>query len=41
MAEFIYQMIKARKAYGDRETPQIKPFSTLIFKIELVGLGRK
>lgn len=29
------------KAYGDRETPQIKPFSTLIFKIELVGLGRK
>lgn len=29
------------KAYGDRETPQIKPFSTLIFKIELVGVGRK
>ena len=26
---------------GDRETPQIKPFSTLIFKIELVGVGRK
>ena len=29
------------KAYGDRETPQIKPFSTLVFKIELIGLGRK
>ncbi len=29
------------KAYGAQDTPQIKPFSTLIFKIELVGLGRK
>ena len=29
------------KAYGDRETSQIKPFSTLVFKIELIGLGRK
>lgn len=27
-------------AYGDREQGKIKPFSTLIFKIELVGLGR-
>ena len=26
-------------AYGDRETGEIKPFSTLIFKIELVGIG--
>ena len=28
-------------AYGDREQGQIKPFSTLIFKIELVKLGAK
>ena len=34
-------VIPQDKAYGDRETPQIKPFSTLIFKIELVGVGRK
>ena len=34
-------VIPQDKAYGDRETPQIKPFSTLIFKIELLGLGRE
>ena len=28
-------------AYGDREQGQIKPFSTLIFKIELVKVGSK
>ena len=28
-------------AYGDREQGQIKPFSALIFKIELVKLGAK
>lgn len=27
-------------AYGDREQGQIKPFSVLIFKIELVGIGK-
>lgn len=27
-------------AYGSRETGQIKPFSTLIFKIELLGTGK-
>lgn len=27
-------------AYGDRESGPIKPFSALIFKIELVGLGQ-
>lgn len=27
-------------AYGDREQGQIKPFSALIFKIELVGIGK-
>jgi FKBP-type peptidyl-prolyl cis-trans isomerase FklB len=26
-------------AYGEHETGQIKPFSTLIFEIELVGIG--
>lgn len=34
-------VIPQDQAYGDRETPEIKPFSTLVFKIELVGLGRK
>ena len=28
-------------AYGEREQAQIKPFSALIFKIELVSLGAK
>ncbi len=28
------------KAYGSRDQGQIKPFSVLIFKIELVGLGK-
>ena len=28
-------------AYGEREQGQIKPFSVLIFKIELVSLGEK
>jgi FKBP-type peptidyl-prolyl cis-trans isomerase FklB len=27
-------------AYGEREAGQIKPFSTLIFKIELVGIEK-
>ena len=27
-------------AYGDREQGQIKPFSTLIFKIELLSAGK-
>lgn len=34
-------VIPQDKAYGDSQTPQIKPFSTLIFKIELIGLGRE
>ena len=34
-------VIPQNQAYGDRETSKIKPFSTLIFKIELIGLGRK
>ena len=34
-------VIPQDQAYGDRETSKIKPFSTLIFKIELIGLGRK
>ena len=34
-------VIPQDQAYGDRETSEIKPFSTLVFKIELVGLGRK
>ena len=32
-------VIPQEQAYGERQTPKIKPFSTLIFKIELVGLG--
>lgn len=28
-------------AYGAREAGQIKPFSTLIFKIELIKVGGK
>lgn len=28
-------------AYGDREAGQIKPYSPLIFKIELLGIGKK
>lgn len=32
-------VIPQDQAYGERQTPKIKPFSTLIFKIELVGLG--
>ena len=28
-------------AYGDREQGQIKPYSPLVFKIELIGLGEK
>ena len=34
-------VIPQEMAYGNRETPQIKPFSALVFKIELVGLGRE
>ena len=34
-------VIPQDQAYGDRETSKIKPFSALIFKIELIGLGRK
>lgn len=34
-------VIPQDQAYGDHETSDIKPFSTLIFKIELVGVGRK
>lgn len=34
-------VIPQDQAYGDRETSDIKPFSTLIFKIELVGVGKK
>ena len=34
-------VIPQDQTYGDRETSKIKPFSTLIFKIELIGLGRK
>ena len=34
-------VIPQELAYGDRESSDIKPFSTLVFKIELVGLGRK
>lgn len=33
-------VIPQNLAYGDRESSDIKPFSTLVFKIELVGLGR-
>ena len=32
-------VIPQDQAYGERQTSKIKPFSTLIFKIELVGLG--
>lgn len=32
--------IPQEMAYGARETAQIKPFSALIFKIELVGTGK-
>ena len=28
-------------AYGEREQGQIKPFSVLIFKIELISVGGK
>ena len=34
-------VIPQEMAYGNRETPQIKPFSALVFRIELVGLGRE
>jgi len=27
-------------AYGSRESGQIKPFSTLIFEVELVGIEK-
>ena len=33
--------IPQQMAYGDREQPQIKPFSALIFKIELVSMSGK
>ena len=33
--------IPQQLAYGEREQGQIKPFSTLIFKIELISLGGK
>jgi len=33
-------VIPQDKAYGSREQGQIKPFSTLVFKIELVGIGK-
>jgi FKBP-type peptidyl-prolyl cis-trans isomerases 1 len=33
--------IPQQLAYGDREQGQIKPFSALIFKIELVKVGGK
>jgi len=29
------------QAYGSREQPNIKPFSTLVFKIELISVGEK
>ena len=32
-------VIPQDQAYGERNTGKIKPYSTLIFKIELVGLG--
>ena len=32
--------IPQEMAYGDREQGQIKPFSPLVFKIELLGLGK-
>ena len=32
--------IPQEMAYGEREQRQIKPFSTLIFKIELISLGK-
>lgn len=34
-------VIPQEKAYGVREQGEIKPFSTLIFKIELLGIGGK
>jgi len=33
--------IPSELAYGDRDTGKIKPFSTLIFDIELVGISEK
>lgn len=33
-------VIPQEKAYGDREQGQIKPFSALIFKIELLGIEK-
>ena len=33
--------IPQQLAYGDRDQGQIKPFSTLIFKIELISVGGK
>jgi FKBP-type peptidyl-prolyl cis-trans isomerase FklB len=32
--------IPQEMAYGEREQRQIKPFSPLIFKIELISLGK-
>lgn len=34
-------VIPQNLAYGDREQKDIKPFSVLIFKIELISLGNK
>lgn len=34
-------VIPQDKAYGERQTGDIKPFSTLLFKIELVGVGEE
>ncbi len=33
--------IPQQLAYGEREQGQIKPFSVLIFKIELISVGGK
>ena len=33
-------VIPQEKAYGAREQGQIKPFSALIFKIELLGINK-
>ena len=34
-------VIPQEKAYGERMQGQIKPYSALIFKIELLGIEKK